>query len=639
MLAGALAWLLLLHRRVRSPVAYPPIGRHGAIGDRRTAALIASEGTIDWLCLPDYDDDPVFAALLDAHRGGFWRVGPAQVLSGRQRYVDGTAVLTTEWSTDQGTLELTDAMPWPDDHRAGSDEPRRVVLRRLQCTGGAIACVVQLAPRGLLVGDLRFERDDGAGLVVRMFGRHNLQSLGIWSTHALEVSADGREASARFVLRAGETAWMVLAAEEDPSAWTVRRAEEALCETVRFWRRWVARFEGEHAHAAALRRSLLTTHLLAYAPTGAMVAAPTLGLPESIGGTRNYDYRYAWIRDASLSASSLSSVGDNETAERYVRWLSVLDSSTSSPLQVVYDVRGGTNISQHRLRRAAGYRGSQPVRVGNHAYDQRQLGSLGFLVDCMASGLDRGAVWHPEYSGLLRRIAEHTCRSWREADSGIWELQRHQQFVASKVMCWVVLDRAARIGQRIEGFHPADIARWSALAEEIRDAIQARGYGERLGAFRRRYDHDSVDASALLVPLMGFLPPDDPRVLSTLDRIEEILGVEGFVYRFRPDESEGEVAQPLEGAFLPCSFWLATARAMAGQIDRAERLLERPETLSGELGLFAEEVDPRTGQFLGNYPLLFSHVEHIRAIVALQKARSLAGAMEARTSQPASHVR
>jgi GH15 family glucan-1,4-alpha-glucosidase len=359
-----------------------------------------------------------------------------------------------------------------------------------------------------------------------------------------------------------------------------------------------------------------------------MVAAPTLGLPESIGGTRNYDYRYAWIRDASLSAASLSSVGDGATAEHYLRWLSGLKSSTDSPLQVVYDVRGRTKIPQHRVRQAAGYRTSQPVRIGNHAYDQRQLGSLGFLVDCMASAREGGAAWRPEYSALLRRVVDYTCRSWSKADSGIWELEHHQQFVASKVMCWVVLDRAAAIAQRIGGFEATDVTRWRALATTIRDAIQSRGYGEGLGAFRQRYDHDTVDASALLVPLMGFLPPDDPRVLSTMDRIEETLGFEGFLYRFRPDETKGEVAEPLgqfEGAFLPCTFWLATARAMAGQIDRAEALLQRAENLTGDVGLFPEEVDPRSGQLLGNYPLLFSHVEHIRAIVALRRARSVAG--------------
>ncbi len=609
---------------MRSAVPYPPIERHGAIGDRRTAALVASDGTINWLCLPDYDDDAVFAALVDARRGGFWRMGPSQTAFGRQRYADGTAVLTTTWSTNEGTLELTDAMPWPEDRRTRVNEPRRVVLRRLRCTGGAVDSMAQLAPRDMLARDLCVERDEG-GLAVRMLGRRKPRWLGIWSTHALEVSADGTEASARFLLRAGEVAWMVLTAEERPAAWTSRKAEEALDETLRFWRRWIAHYEWDDTRAAPLQRSLLTTHLLAYAPTGAMVAAPTLGLPESIGGTRNYDYRYAWIRDASLSASSLSSVGDNETAEHYLRWLSGLKSSTDSPLQVVYDVRGQTKLPQRPLQ-AAGYRGSKPVLAGNHAYIQRQLGSLGFVADCMASGLEGGAVWHPEYSVLLRCIADHTSRTWCGADSGIWELQRREQFVASKVMCWVVLDRAVRIARRVGGFEPFDVARWRTVAGQIRDVVQTRGYGESLGAFRRRYDHDSVDASALLVPLMGFLPSDDPRVRSTIDRIEEILGFEGFLYRFRPDERAGEGAQPLaqfEGAFLPCTFWLATARAMAGEIDRAEALLQGAEDMAGELGLFAEEVDPRSGQLLGNHPLLFSHVEHIRAVVALRRARSL----------------
>jgi len=622
---------------MRDLVPYPPIARHGVIGDRRTAALVASDGTIDWLCLRDYDDDPVFAALIDAERGGAWRMGPARSAFGRQRYVDDTAVLTTSWSDGRGALELTDAMPWPEDERPRHDEPRRVVLRRLSCTRGAVDCVVSIAPRDLLVPDLRFERDDG-GLAVRLLGRRELRSLGIWSTLPLSVDRGHAQASAGFVLHAGETAWIVLAADEAPAEWSPQRAQDALDETLRTWRQWVGRFDVHGAHANAMRRSLLTTHLLAYGPSGAMVAAPTLGLPERLGGQRNYDYRYAWIRDASLSASSLSRLGDTDTAGRYLRWLSGLGSRTDSPLQVAYDVHGCTKIGQRRLRRARGYRGSSPVLVGNRAYAQRQIGSLGYVADCMLVALEHGARWRPEYSSLLRRMARHTCDDWREPDSGIWELERHQQFVASKVMCWVVLDRAVRIAERVIGFDPDEVEGWRATAREVRAAVLSRGYGRELGAFRGRCDHDGIDAASLLVPLVGFLPADDARVTSTLDRIEEVLGFEEFLYRFRPSKCVGEKPLPVgefEGAFLPCTFWMITARAMRGEVDRAEAMLDRIEHAAGELGLLPEEIDPRSGDFLGNHPLLFSHVEHLRSLMAVEEARSAqAGARARRTASP-----
>jgi GH15 family glucan-1,4-alpha-glucosidase len=480
------------------------------------------------------------------------------------------------------------------------------------------------APRDAFVSDLRLESRDG-GIVARFLGRRQPASLGLWSSHALHVDPFRTSAMARFVLRSGDTLWMILAADAPPDEWSVSKAEDLLAATLSYWRGWIKRFE-PLALSPASRRSLVTTHLLAYAPSGAMVAAPTAGLPERIGGGRNYDYRFAWIRDASLSVTSLCLLGDTETAQRYLRWLSGLGSSTRSPLQVLYDVHGRREgrLRPMRMRRADGYRGSRPLVFGNGAYAQRQLGSFGYVAECMATAIEHGMLWRPEYSALLGRLADHVACTWRAPDSGIWELQRHQEFLSSKVMGWVVLDRAAKIAARVGGFGPARVRRWQTVAAAVKAEVLARGYSERLGAFRQRYGADTLDASALLVPLTGFLPPEDPRVLSTLDRIDETLGLEGFVYRFEADRSEGEDPLPLgqfEGAFLPCTFWMVAARAMAGQIERAEDMLERAERRAGDLGLFAEELDPRTGEFLGNFPLLFSHVEHLRAVVAIERAK------------------
>ena len=317
---------------MRGFVPYAPIGRHGVVGDRRTAALVAADGTLDWLCLPDYDGDPVFASLIDARRGGWWRMGPATLGFGRQRYVDDTAVLTTTWSGERGVFELTDAMPWPETQRTPDDVSRRVVLRCLRCLGGAGDCVVELAPRDVLVADLRLE-PEAHGLSVRLLGRRDVPSLAVWSTRPLRIDRRGTRAVARFRLRAGESAWVVLAVGQELTAWSARAAEDALASTVAYWRRWIGRFDLRGPHARAVARSLLTLHLLAYAPTGAMVAAPTLGLPERVGGDRNYDYRYAWIRDASLSVSGLSLMGDNGSAERYLGWLSGLSRAPTDPFR------------------------------------------------------------------------------------------------------------------------------------------------------------------------------------------------------------------------------------------------------------------------------------------------------------------
>lgn len=620
---------------MRDFVPFPPIGAHGVVGDRRTAALVAADGTVDWLCLCDYDDDPVFACLVDARAGGWWRMGPERPTFGRQRYVDGTAVLATSWSEDRGKLELTDAMPWPDEERPEHDEARRVVVRRLRCTEGEVACAVVLAPRDVLVPDLRFERADG-GLVVRMLGRKRPHTLGVWSSHELQVDPRGTRATAHLRLRSGESLWMVLAADEPPARWSVPAAQRALDATMRCWREWLSRFDVRGEHAGPLARSLAVLHLLGYAPTGAMVAAPTLGIPERIGGPRNYDYRYAWIRDASLSVTGLSVMGDVDTAERYLRWLSHLGSRTDAPLQVAYDVHGRTKIKPHRWHGVLGYREPKPVTMGNRAYAQRQTGSLGYVAECMWTILDHGATWRPPYSRLLRGLARHACEAWSEPDSGIWELRRHQQFVASKVMCWVVLDRAARIAARVGGFGADEVRRWRRAAQEIRTAVLDEGYDHRLGAFVQRYGQPALDASALLVSVTGFLPGDDPRVLSTLDRIDQRLGLDGFIYRFEPETSQGEKPLPVgefEGAFLPCTFWMATARARAGQIDRALQIVERAQSAAGEVGLFAEEIDPRSGEWLGNYPLLFSHVEHVRALDAIEGARAAALTASTRCSR------
>ncbi|MDP8922203.1 MAG: glycoside hydrolase family 15 protein [Chloroflexota bacterium] len=598
-------------------VAYPPIERHGVIGDRRTAALVAADGTLDWLCMADYDGAALFGALLDETRGGFWRAGPVAATLGRQRYLDDSATLVTHWADDKGELELTDAMAWPGGERGPGREDQRVVLRRVRCTRGGVRCAIVVRPRDDFgaPGPLTPTRDGFRVAVGR-------QLVEIWSDRAGTLDEDGFRST--FRLGEGEAAWVVLTLGEAPARWTPARAERVLAESTRYWHDWVGNLAYTGPRRDRVRRSALAVHLLSHAPTGSLVAAPTTSLPERIGGDRNYDYRFAWIRDASLSLASLSLVGDTEAARAYMDWLVGLGSATEAPLQVVYRIDGGTDLAQHERTDLSGYRGSLPVRSGNHAYTQRQLDAFGYLADCAYIYHRQGGRWRPEYWELVRRIADYAAAHWREPDSGIWELGTEQHYVSSKVMSWVTLERATKLAESLG--HTEDTDRWQSTVAAIHAEVMDRGWSERLGAFRQRYEADSLDASALLIPVMGFLPADHPRVTATVARIVDELTINGFVHRFDPRHTPGGQDLPLaefEGAFLPCTFWLATAHAKAGRPDLAEEILGRAEAIAGELGLFAEEVDPRTRTFLGNMPLLFSQVEYVRAVLETAKAKPL----------------
>jgi GH15 family glucan-1,4-alpha-glucosidase len=368
----------------------------------------------------------------------------------------------------------------------------------------------------------------------------------------------------------------------------------------------------------------MAVRLLGYAPTGALVAAPTTSLPERVGGDRNYDYRLAWVRDASLSLAILSLLGDTTAAQGYMDWLAGLDSSTDSPLQVVYRVDGRIDVTQQERTDIAGYRESRPVRFGNHAFEQRQLDSLGYFNDCALVYLDHGGAWSDAYWTVVQAAADYTVANWRLPDSGIWELPAEQHYVSSKVMSWVTLERAIQIARKTG--HRTDIDRWAAEAEVIHQEVMDHGWSDRLGAFTQRYEADTLDAAALLIPVMGFLPGDHPRVVATTDRIAETLAIDGLVHRFVASETPGHPDLPLgefEGAFLPCTFWLATAYAKDGRAESAERILQKVEESVGDLGLLAEEIDARSGAFLGNTPLLFSQVEYVRAVMEVAKARPI----------------
>lgn len=598
------------------PEPYPPIEQHGVIGDRRTAALVSSDGTIDWLCLPDYGSPPIFGALLDSDRGGSWRFGPAVPIAGTQRYRNVGATLTTQWITPGADLVLTDAMAWNP-----ASDPQSVVMRaivrRLTSIRGEADVTLSFRPRDDFDGRPDIE-STGNGLILRCGSR----ALGFWCNRP--VSWDEQAIKLDLRLGEGDECWSVLVPGGIDGSWSVDRARSILDETDRAWTRWVKNLSYMGPRADRVRRSAVTVHLLSDESTGSLVAAPTNSLPERIGGSKNYDYRYAWVRDASLSLASLAMLGDRESPRRYMDWLAGLGSSTGAPLQVMYGLDGRTDLTERTREDLNGYRGSKPVRVGNHAYSQDQLDSMGYYNDCSLIYLQQGGPWREEYWKLNHRISEHVAATWREPDHGIWELSARRHYVSSKVMAWVALKRATEIADHLG--RPEEAAPWKPLMNEIHADVMTHGWSDSLGAFRQHYGTDTLDASVLLIPVMGFLPADHPRVLATVDRIVERLTINGFVHRFRPTAELGLEEQSIgefEGAFLPCTFWLATTYAKAGRPDLAEAILERAEAVAGELGLFSEEVDARSGAMLGNHPLLFSQVEYVRAVLETAKARPL----------------
>ncbi len=391
---------------------YPPLSHLGIIGDRRTAAAITADGTVRWFCLPNYDGIPVFACLIDAVRGGRWALGPTNGGVGRQSYRGDSNVLVTNWQTSQGEIELTDAMLSPEASRPEFGKGKRTLLRRLRCLRGSVECAIQLAPRDDF-GEAVAISVVAGGLELKAGGL----ALGLWTSRPFEPAAARLAAS--FTLAAGDEFWAMLGLGEYPGSWDVKVAEDALQATLRYWDERNGRYSYQGKRRDRIIRSAFAIELLSFAPTGAIVAAATSSLPERIGGDRNYDYRYAWIRDASMTLATLSVLGDIESAERYLSWISRLGSSTEMPLQVLYRADGGTRIRQHTRNELAGYRGSQPVRFGNHAYRQRQIDCFGYLADCAVIYLIKGGRWAPEYWRLMTRIADYTDEKLAQAE------QRH----------------------------------------------------------------------------------------------------------------------------------------------------------------------------------------------------------------------
>jgi alpha,alpha-trehalase len=602
---------------------YRPIGDYGLVGDAHTAALVSSDGSIDWLCWPRFDSPAVFCRLLDRRKGGWFRVGPAadaRAASSRA-YVEGTNVLATIFSTGGGRFRLTDLMPverLTESHVREDIASSYRVLRLVEGLSGESDVEVSFRPT------FDYARAEAAfrfveGGVVAHAGRELL---------ALSCPAEFRRDDsgavvARLKVKAGQRVWVTLtySGEADPAtaAAPAVDAEAELARTLTYWREWSDTCTYKGPYEQLVRRSALVLKLLTYEPTGALVAAPTTSLPEEVGGVRNWDYRFTWLRDSSLILYALQLLGYSEEATDFLEWMEGLCIPCHRELQIMYAVDGGSHLPERTLEHLEGYRGSRPVRVGNGAFDQKQLDVYGEVIDAAYLYHERtrqplsGELW-----AVLSYMADQTVERWREPDRGIWEVRggpRH--FLYSKLLCWVALDRAARLASRDK--LPGDVGRWSEAREEIRRAILTEGYDPEVGAFTQSLGERALDACALTIPQLGFLPATDPRVQSTVEKIRERLTSRGLVYRYLTDDA----LPGGEAAFALCSFWLVDCLAQGGRVDEARTLFEQITGYANDLGLMAEEIDPVSGEQLGNYPQGFTHLGLIRSALNIAKAEAL----------------
>jgi GH15 family glucan-1,4-alpha-glucosidase len=581
---------------------------------------VAADGTLNWFCVPNFDGTSIFGALLDPMRGGFCRFGPKQSHLGRQHYLPETTAVVTTWNDDSegNFLELTDVMAWPSNQREAAIRDARVVIRRLR-PGGAKRICFEVCPRWGFTGRPQNTRPTPEGVIFR-FGKG---CLAAWTSFPLAIGEERAWAQ----LEALDTVlWAVISWNLSLEGWTPNVAAAAFEEALRYWREWNAtlNIDGADSVGSRLHRSAMTVHLLTHAEYDSPVAALTTSLPERCGGDRNYDYRFAWVRDASLSLALLARLGKTGEVQHYLDWLCDLNSSTDSPLQVCYRIDGDIRLDEIEVSAVRGYADSRPVRSGNRAAKQNQLGSLAFFADCARIYIENGGTWEDKHWHLLKRVANYTSANWHVPENGIWELSIKADYVASKVLSWVVLERALRIAKMTGRDVNEDLGHWSHAARAIHIEVMKRGWSNRANSFVQQYDSEALDAAVLLIPLMEFLPAGHPKVAGMLGAIEQKLIVNGLVYRFEPEATLGGDQLPMgeyEGAFLPATFWYAHALAKCGRVDEAEAILKKCESIAGERGLFAEEADPREQIFLGNTPLLFAQVEYARAVWEVAERR------------------
>jgi len=589
---------------------YSPIRDYGIIGDLHSAALVDRFGSIDWFCAPRFDSPAVFARLLDADKGGSLSVVPeGEYIADSRHYLPGTNILQTGLSGPQGRLLITDFMVAKEHMNQSADE--HILVRQLEAPDRDMVAKVLV--------DARFDYgrqapevvSDGQCLVLSHQGLHlHFDGPGVWER-------EGRAMVQRVELAQGKPQALLLRYDGGRSHHRDYDPQELLALTRHFWEDWIKRCEYDGPYVDLIFRSALVLKLLIYAPEGSIVAAPTTSLPERIGGQRNWDYRYSWLRDSAFLLYALQLLGYHDEAANFIAWLERIHEGQPSRFQTMYGIDGRSDIDETELTELEGYQGSRPVRIGNAAAKQRQLDVYGEVVDSAYLYLRFGKAKAAPMRGTLVAMVDEAAEYWEEPDKGIWEMRGGpQQFVHSKLLCWVALDRGISLSRELK-VDKSRRDRWVWTRERIRHTILTRGWSDKLGAFRQVLDEDQLDATALMIPLLRFLPPLDPRMRQTVATIQRDLTDEnGFVYRYRRDDGLGAS----EGTFLLCSFWLVDNLALQGQVVPAQHLFERLTSHGNDLGLFSEELDPDSGELLGNFPQALTHLAIVNAAAHLERA-------------------
>jgi GH15 family glucan-1,4-alpha-glucosidase len=616
----------------RSP--FPPIASYAFLSDCESNCLISPAGAVEWMCVPRPDSPSIFAAILDRGAGSF-RVGPHGIrVPTARRYLPGTLVLETTWQTPTGWLIVRDAMvmgPWHNQEERSAthrrtptdDDAEHILLRTVTCVSGTVDLQVECDPSpDYGRGEAHWEYDGTGYNAVHAMPPDGSRCPTLRLTSSLRMGIDGRTASARTRMVNGDKAYIALSWSPLPAPATWEEAADQLWRTQEFWREWITQgVFPDHPWRTYLQRSALTLKGLTYAPTGALLAAATTSLPETPGGERNWDYRYAWIRDSTFALWGLYTLGLDREANDFFAFIHDV-CRDNKDLQIMYGVGGEEKLEEFELGHLSGYEGATPVRVGNAAYDQQQHDVWGAVLDSVYLHTRSREQLPEALWPVLKRQVEAAIRHWHEPDRGIWEVRGEpQHFTSSKLMCWVALDRGARLARMHDEHDFA--AQWSKLAAEIHADICANGVDER-GVFVQRYGSDALDASLLLVPLLRFLPPEDSRVRATVLAIADELTTDGLVLRYRVEETDDGLSGE-EGTFTICSFWLVSALVEIGELDRGRALCERLLSFASTLNLYAEEIDTRSGRHLGNFPQAFTHLALINAVMHVIRAEETAG--------------
>jgi GH15 family glucan-1,4-alpha-glucosidase len=609
---------------------YPPISDYALLSDCHSCALASKDGSIDWCAFHRFEARPVFGRILDWAKAGFFRIAPLDDdYEATRRYLPGTNVLETVFRTADGELVLTDFFsfrvpaPGEDPHEA---HPDHQLIRIVRCTEGEVPVKVKLVPRfdyGLTTPRLEMLSSD---LVVVYGGADAL----VLQSELPFGHAERSATTGNRTLRAGEDAFVVLTYQLPHELAPKRLSKEEVASkldlTTESWKEWADRCTYDGPYREQVVRSALVLKALTNAPTGSIVAAATTSLPEEVGGERNWDYRFSWLRDSALTLNALFALGYTEEAHAYMAWLKRTTAGRARELQIMYGVGGERLLAEVELDWLEGYRGSRPVRIGNGAYNQFQLDTFGELLDAAWNYRAHGGEIDDVFWDFLSRCGGAVLDRWKEPDQGIWEIRGEpRHFVYSKVMSWVAFDRLLKMAE-LDG-REGDLDGWRAARDEIRAEVEREGVDPDSGSFLQSYGSGSLDASNLMIPIVGFVPHDDPRARATFERIVGELSADGFVYRYVTDGVDGLSGD--EATFAICSFWLVECLARAGETERARELFERLLGFCNDVGLLAEEIDPHTGELIGNFPQAFSHLGVINAAIALDQPEAAMTAVAA----------